>query len=133
MDVPHWSVKAELAVHCQKTRILVLSPVKIRVGPLVRTVAVQAAGWVGVGGTGVLVGGTGVLVGVGEPAVAVGDTGVVVEVGAPAVAVGGTGVDESFNVKTNWGAFAPDSREDKLIAVEPGVETPKLLSPSEVT
>jgi hypothetical protein len=35
-------------------------------------------------------------------------------------------------VMINCGAFAPDSREARLIAVEPGVEIPKLNVPSRV-
>ena len=36
-------------------------------------------------------------------------------------------------VMTNCGAFVPDSREERLRAVEPGVEIPKLNVPSRVT
>ncbi len=49
-----------MADHCQKTFISVLLPVRISVGPLVKMTLVQLPGGV----TGVLVGGTGVFVGV---------------------------------------------------------------------
>ena len=45
----------------------------------------------------------------------------------------GAGVEELLTVTTNWGASAPNSREARLMAVEPGVETPKLNVPSPVT
>jgi hypothetical protein len=43
------------------------------------------------------------------------------------------GVDIPAVLTINWGASTPDSREERLMAVEPGVETPKLYVPSPVT
>ena len=36
---------------------------------------------------------------------------------------------ELFKLSINWGAFAPDSRAERLMAVEPGVDTLKLKVP----
>ncbi len=51
-------------------------------------------------------------------------------VGAGGVAVGGT---EPFRVSTSCGALAPDSRAERLMAVGPGVERPKLKVPWPLT
>ena len=43
------------------------------------------------------------------------------------------GVEAVFTVTINCGAWTPDSREARLIAVVPGVDTPKLYKPSPAT
>jgi len=91
--------------------------------------------------------GVDVLVGVGVPTAVPVGLGVVVGVWVATevpVGVGGTvgvwvsatvtaGVDIPAVLTINWGASAPDSREERLMAVEPGVESPKLYVPSPVT
>jgi hypothetical protein len=58
---------------------------------------------------------------------------VVVAAGIPVDVDVTTGVDDPLMLTINLGELAPDSRDERLIAVEPGVVTPKLNVPSAVT
>lgn len=104
---------------------------RIKVGPLVKTTGdkLPPGVLVAVGTMGVAVGGTSVWVGV--------KTGmaVLVAVGAfvGAIVAVATGVDDPLMLTSSLGEFVPDSREARLIAVVPGVVTPKLNVPSLLT
>ena len=75
----------------------------------------------------------GILVGVGEIVELATGVGVLVSTGKSVDVAVAAREDDPVILTINLGEFAPDSRDARLIAVEPGVVTPKLNVPSPVT